>query len=289
MNHIFIEENKKWYEQTIFLCLCFASWFFIIPLFVGVISLILFFVNNYNRNKISSERETNKDNEIVVHNDDDNDNAINQIPTISDEDKNIILEELEKSISTSFNIQSHSTESISLYKKTKVKKYLDNYVVLDLETTGFDPNSNEIIEIGAIKYKDNIEVAKFNCLINPKIDIPQKVTKLTGITNEDVSNCDTIDIVFPKFMDFIGNDLLVVHNGSFDFSFIEKTLNTLKINNFTNNNVDTLYLARENIKDCKNHKLETLKEYFNLEFDSHRALADCKTTNYIYQYCKNKK
>ena len=289
MNNVFLEEDKKWYEQTIFLCLCFFFWFFIIPLCIGIIALICFFINNYKRNKVKSNGEKNVDTKTIEKDISSNNNISVSNNTISVEDKKIMLEELEKSIANPLYVQSYTEKSISLYKKTKVKKFSDNYVVFDLETTGFDPNANEIIEIGAIKYNNNKEVDRFNYLVNPKVDIPKKITKLTGITNEDVSNCETIDIVFPKFMDFIGNDLLVAHNGSFDFSFIERTLNNLKINNFTNKNVDTLYLARDNIKDCKDHKLETLKEYFNLEFNSHRALADCETTNYIYQYCKNKK
>lgn len=293
MNNIFIEKNKKWYEQTIFLCLCFALWFFLIPLIVGLISLILFFINNYKRTKSNfNECADSQPNPKIKNNLKNSaiqtieNNSSNNIT--SSEAKKNILDELEKSIANSLDIQSYNDNSMSLYKRTKVNEYSDDYVVFDLETTGFDPNTNKIIEIGAIKYKGNKEVERFNYLINPQMNIPTKITKLTGITNEDVANCKTIDIILPKFIKFIENNLLVAHNGSFDFSFIEKALDDLEIKDFNNKNIDTLYIARNTIKDCSNHKLETLKAYFHLNYDSHRALSDCETTNYIYQYCKNK-
>lgn len=191
-------------------------------------------------------------------------------------------------IKISFYEPTYTERKKSLYSKTKTNKFVDDYVVFDLETTGLTPEDNEIIEISALKYKNNVLIDEFSKLVKPSISIPSKITKLTGITNEDVANCNTIDEVLPKFIGFIENYTLVAHNGSFDFSFIEKYLNELNIDYKNNSNIDTLYLARKYLPELDNHKLETLKEYFKLDNVSHRATADCETTNTVYQYCKSK-
>lgn len=191
-------------------------------------------------------------------------------------------------IKISFYEPTYSERKKSLYSKTRIKKFVDDYVVFDLETTGLSPNDSEIIEISALKYKNNTLIDSFSKLVKPSISIPSKITKLTGITNEDVANCDAVDKVLPNFINFIEDYTLVAHNGSFDFSFIEKYLNELNIDYKNNSNIDTLYLARKYLPELDNHKLETLKEYFKLDNASHRATADCETTNVVYQYCKEK-
>ena len=191
-------------------------------------------------------------------------------------------------IKISFYEPIYSERKKSLYSKTKIKKFVDDYVVFDLETTGLNPEDSEIIEISALKYKNNILVDSFSELVKPSMPIPKKITKLTGITDEDVANCRTINKILPEFIAFIENYTLIAHNGSFDFGFIEKYLNELNINYNNNSNIDTLYLARKYLPELDNHKLETLKEYFKLDNTSHRATADCETTNIVYQYCKEK-
>lgn len=174
----------------------------------------------------------------------------------------------------------------SLYSRTKIHTFVDDYVVLDLETTGFSPANNEIIEISALKYNNNTLIGTFSQLIKPSCSIPNKITKLTGITNEDLQGCPDIINVLPNFLNFIENYTLVTYNGSFDLGFIERFIERLKLSEINNSNLDVLYLARNCIGEVPNYKLETLKEHFELNFESHRALSDCYTTNYIYQYCK---
>lgn len=177
----------------------------------------------------------------------------------------------------------------SLYRTTKTRKLVNDYIVFDLETTGLDCNQNKIIEIGALKYKNNELVDKFNVLINPKEKLESKIIKLTGITDEMLKNCETIETVLPKFINFIEDLTLIAHNGSFDLGFVESNINKLKLDMIKNKNIDTLYLARRYIPESENHKLETLKKKFKLNYGSHRAIEDCYVTNYIYQYCKTKK
>ncbi len=170
----------------------------------------------------------------------------------------------------------------------KEKELVKDYVVFDLETTGFDAKTCEIIEIGALKYKDDKLIDEFNMLINPGILIPDTITNITGINDDMVKNKPTIKEALPKFITFIEDLTLIAHNSSFDLSFIEENIKKLNLNMISNKNIDTVYLARKYIPETYNAKLETLKKHFKLNYGSHRSLEDCYTTNYVYQYCKNK-
>ena len=168
------------------------------------------------------------------------------------------------------------------------KNLVDDYVVFDLETTGFNPEVCEIIEIGALKYRNNELVEELDILVKPKALIPDKITEITGIDDEMVKNAVTIEEAMPKFISFIEDLPLVAHNSSFDLSFIEEFIKRLELPMIKNTNLDTVVLARKYIPKAYNCKLETLKKYFKLDFGSHRSIEDCKTTNYVYQYCKKK-
>lgn len=170
----------------------------------------------------------------------------------------------------------------------KTKELVNDYIVFDLETTGLNSNEDKIIEIGALKYKNNELIDTFNVLINPKIHISSRITKITGIDDNTVKDCETIESVLPNFIKWIEDYTLVAHNASFDLNFIKAKINEQNLKQIENKNIDTLYLARKYINDTENHKLKTLKEYFNLKYNSHRATDDCYVTNHIYQYCKEK-
>ena len=167
------------------------------------------------------------------------------------------------------------------------KNLVDDYVVFDLETTGFDPKTSRIIEIGALKYRGNELVEELSLLVNPGCSIPDVITAITGIDDEMVSDAISIREALPKFIAFIEDLPLVAHNSRFDLSFIEKNILELGLPMIKNTNIDTVYLARKYIKNVYNHKLETLKDHFGLTYSSHRSLEDCLTTNYVYQYCKS--
>jgi len=170
----------------------------------------------------------------------------------------------------------------------KENKFVDDYVVFDLETTGLDPLTNKIIEIGALKYKKGKLVAEYSVLINPEVLLPEVITKITGLNNEDLKDKPTINTVLPEFLAFIEDLTLIAHNSSFDLSFIEENLKKLNMPIIQNKNIDTIDLAKKYIPKAYNYKLETLKHYFKLDYGSHRSVDDCKTTNYIYEYCKKK-
>lgn len=170
----------------------------------------------------------------------------------------------------------------------KEKRLVDDYVVFDLETTGLEPDTCEIIEIGALKYKNSKLVDEFSVLIKPSIPINETITNITGIDDKMVATSPQIEEVLPKFIEFIEDLTLVAHNSSFDLSFIEENIKRLGLPMIKNTNIDTVELARQYLPQVYNYKLTTLKNYFKLDYGSHRSVDDCKTTNYVYEYCKKK-
>ena len=167
-------------------------------------------------------------------------------------------------------------------REQKGKSLIDipnNYVVFDIETTGLDPEFDEIIEIGAVKIKDGIKIDTFNSLIKPEYEIDEFITELTGITNGMVENAPSIDEVLPKFMDFIRDYIIIGHNVNFDINFIYDNLEELNIPPITNDFVDTLRISRRLIPELKHHKLSDLANYFNIDTNgSHRSLKDVEIT-----------
>lgn len=155
---------------------------------------------------------------------------------------------------------------------------ITEYVVVDLETTGLNPSENEIIEIGALKIKDNNIVDRFSTMIKPTKHISSGITKLTGITNEMCSTAPLITEILPFFLKFIGDTFIVGHNVGFDMRFLKTACTNcgLKLENYC---VDTLQMARRLIPEMKSHKLSDLCQHFSINNDSaHRALSDCHAT-----------
>lgn len=163
----------------------------------------------------------------------------------------------------------------------------DTFVVADLETTGFDPYKDRILEISALKVVDGTVIDTFSQLVNPEAEIPAHISKLTGITNEMVSGSSAIEVVMPDFLNFVGDKLIVGHNVSFDVNFItEKSYDSIG-KWFYNDYVDTLRIARTCELPVGSHRLSALSEYFGIEQkEAHRALADCYTTLELYRRLK---
>ena len=162
----------------------------------------------------------------------------------------------------------------------------DEYVIIDIETTGLDPQKDKIIELAGIKIKDNKVIKEYSSLINPEIEISSFITELTGIDNCMINKAPTIENELKKFIDFVGNDLVVGHNVNFDINFIYD--NSLKYYNniFENNYLDTLRMSRK-LLSLENHKLKTLAETFNIDYKkAHRALRDCYITFDVYNKLK---
>ncbi|MCX0354831.1 PolC-type DNA polymerase III, partial [Clostridium perfringens] len=160
----------------------------------------------------------------------------------------------------------------------------DEYVVFDIETTGFSSKNDKIIEIGAVKLKDGEIVDSFSTFVDPKVNIPYKITELTSITQNMVNGQPTIDEVLPKFMEFVGDSVLVAHNAAFDVGFIKKNLmdmgKTLK-----NPVMDTVPLARYLYPDLKKVKLNLVAKHLGISLENHhRAVDDAKATAEILKF-----
>ncbi|NLM44655.1 MAG: PolC-type DNA polymerase III [Clostridiales bacterium] len=148
----------------------------------------------------------------------------------------------------------------------------NEYVVFDIETTGLNNVNDRITEIGAVLIKNKKIVSTFSSLINPGIPIPEKIQKLTGITNEMVSSAPYIEEILPKFLNFVGDRPLVAHNAMFDVGFIKYKASLLGLS-VNNPILDTLQLSR-NLLSINKHKLNNLCEYFNIKLENHHRASD---------------
>ncbi|SFI34360.1 MULTISPECIES: 3'-5' exonuclease [unclassified Bacillus (in: firmicutes)] len=166
-----------------------------------------------------------------------------------------------------------------------METFTGDYVVIDFETTGFNPYQDSIIQMAAIRYRNHICTDQFVSYVNPEKMIPSRITMLTGIRNFDVAAAPTIDIVLPEFVSFLREDTIIAHNASFDMRFLKSNMERLRLGTPKNVVLDTLSLAKRYIKHTPNHKLETLKRLLQIEVASHNALDDCFTCAAVYQKC----
>ncbi|ABY44472.1 3'-5' exonuclease [Bacillus mycoides] len=160
-----------------------------------------------------------------------------------------------------------------------------DYVVIDFETTGFNPYNDKIIQVAAVKYHNHELVDQFVSYVNPERSIPDRITSLTGITNYRVSDAPTIEEVLPLFLAFLHTKVIVAHNASFDMRFLKSNVNMLGLPEPKNNVIDTVFLAKKYMKHAPNHKLETLKRMLGIRLSSHNAFDDCITCAAVYQKC----
>jgi len=156
------------------------------------------------------------------------------------------------------------------------------YVVFDFETTGLEASQERIIEIGAVKIADNEIIDRFSTLVNPQKSISRKITKLTGIKNNDVSNAPAIEEVLPEFLDFIGDAVLVAHNIDFDYSFLRAECHRSKLEVPRLPLLDTVALSRALLTDLNSHKLNKVAKELEISLENHhRALDDAAATAQI--------
>ena len=173
------------------------------------------------------------------------------------------------------------------FKGKSLINTLNDYVVLDIETTGLDPFFDEIIEIGAIKVINGECVANFSKLVKPSKPVSDFIVQLTGITNDMLRDSPSIDKVLPEFMEFVSDMTIIGHNVHFDINFIYD--NSMQVLNkpFFNDFIDTLRLSRRLFTSLDNHKLDTVCAFLNIDaVDHHRALQDCQITQNVYEEIK---
>ncbi len=169
-------------------------------------------------------------------------------------------------------------------KGVSVDKYVSDYTIFDLETTSKYSNSTKIIELGALKVRENKVVDSFSTLVNPSCHIPSSATEINNITDDMVINAPMLDDVIDAFMAFVGSDIVVgFNNSTFDNSVLNNKLLALRGSYFSNDYVDVYYAAKRSIRGLINYKLETISKYYNIDtIGEHRALKDCYLTKAVY-------
>ncbi len=170
-----------------------------------------------------------------------------------------------------------------IVENDKGQTLADNFVVFDIETTGFGPANDKIIEIGAIKVANGVLTEeKFSTFINPDIPIPFKIEQLTGITDEMVLEYPLIDVILPQFLEYCKGSVLVAHNASFDVGFITKKAEQLGIQtDFTV--VDTVGMARSLLPNLSKFKLNIVAKELGISLENHhRAVDDAQATAEIF-------
>lgn len=186
-------------------------------------------------------------------------------------DKYELIRKRDKLLNVSYDKQS---EIVSIFNRKWYEACLNDFVVLDFETTGLDKVYDNIIEIAAIRYKNGVETEKFVTFVKPMLRIPEEVTAINHITNKMVRSAPREDKAVPQLIDFIGNSLIVGHNVNFDVGFLEIAAQRCR-KQVKYNYVDTMSISKKLFPGLKDYKLGTIAEF--LDFDTtklHRAEAD---------------
>lgn len=157
-----------------------------------------------------------------------------------------------------------------------------DYVCIDLETTGLNPKVDRIIEIGAARVREGQVLATFQQLIDPRMEVEERVTALTGIEADKLAGQPQLSEILPQIEEFLGNSILLGHRISFDYSFLKRAfVNSGKA--FEKQGIDTLQIARACVTDCESKKLESLCRHFGIIHQAHRALGDVLATIQLYE------
>ncbi len=163
----------------------------------------------------------------------------------------------------------------------------DNYTVIDIETTGLSSSKNEIIELSALRIRNNKISETFTTLVKPQGKINYFISNLTGITNQMVSIAPPIENILEKYINFIGKDIVIGHNVNFDINFIYDKYAKYFNKEFSNDYIDTCIMSRKLCK-LEHHKLNCVANYYNIDSSGHhRAEQDCYMTYKIYDAMKN--
>ncbi|MFK7845369.1 MAG: DEDD exonuclease domain-containing protein, partial [Rhodothermales bacterium] len=159
------------------------------------------------------------------------------------------------------------------------------FVVVDTETTGVRPATERIIEIAAVRVVEGEITETYDQLINPDRIIPGRITQITGINSSMVYDQPTIDRVLPDFLEFLGDDIFVAHNLSFDLGFINAELSRLALPPLENTSLCTLRLARRLLRGLRSKGLTALAAFYGIRIEGrHRALGDAMATAEVLQH-----
>lgn len=173
---------------------------------------------------------------------------------------------------------------IPSFRGKRVTKKICDYVVIDIETTGFTYKDDSIIEVSALRIRNNEKAKEISFLLKPKKQIPDYISDLTGITNDMLENAPDFKDIAEQILSFIGDDVIIGHNIIFDIDRLNYNLIENECGTIGNNYIDTMYIAKNCICDIENYKIQTIAKKFKIAVKTaHRALADCFTTFECYK------
>lgn len=176
-------------------------------------------------------------------------------------------------------------------KGHSIVTFPNNYVIIDIETTGLSPEWDSIIEVSAIKYENNSEISRFSSLVQPDDDeevyIDSFIEQLTGITNEMISTAPKARDIFPEFYEFLGSNLLIGHNVNFDINFLYDNFTKYISKPLLNDFIDTRRIFCRLHPELPHHRLKELAAQYNIDYSgAHRSIVDCEITNSCYEKLK---
>ena len=158
------------------------------------------------------------------------------------------------------------------------------FIAFDTETTGLDPVSGRIVEIGAVKFDQRGVIARYNVLINPEMPMPEEAGKVNGITDAMLKDKPLIAAVFPDFFDFIGTGVLVAHNAPFDINYVNAELKRSGKPPLSNKVVDTRIFAKEVFPGLSSYALQDLAVQFGITaLEAHRAEDDARVCMELFE------
>ena len=249
-------------------------------------------VTSYNKKLVAPYKDKVKaiEEEIKNASDDEKVTLEEQLKNVKEELKNV--DKFKVLYGTELELSGNSLDLVVNPSDKKLQG--ETYVVFDTETTGFNAGlSDQMIEIGAVKIRDGIVIDSFDRLINPGRHIDAEITKLTGITDIMVSECDNEEVVTKDFKEWIGDLTLVAHNAKFDISMLSMAYYKYNLGKLTNSVIDTLTISQVINKDLKGHSLTALTKNYGIDFEEndddvttekhhHRADYDAEFTGYMF-------
>ena len=157
----------------------------------------------------------------------------------------------------------------------------DSYVALDLEMTGLKPKEDRIIEIGAVKVIDGEAADSFSTLINPRMELSERITRITGIRQQELESAPEIEDILKPLSEFIGELPLLGHRILFDYSFLKRAMVNHKLP-FEKSGIDTLVLSRKYLPELPSKRLEDMCLYYGIPQQAHRAMEDARAAHLLY-------
>ncbi|MBR1727918.1 MAG: 3'-5' exonuclease [Selenomonadaceae bacterium] len=164
---------------------------------------------------------------------------------------------------------------IEIKKGNSLEEIPSNYVIVDIETTGLNPKTDSIIEVGCIKFRNGKEFGRYESIIKTPKELSSKIKRMTGLSDEILNEAPEMKTIAPRLWAFLKNEIIVGHNINFDIQFLYINFYEILGKEFTNDYVDTLKIFKRAYPRLKSYSLENLCNKFKICAGHHRAIVDC--------------